>query len=1009
MSVRIWLSALVSAAALGVQSPVLTRQIDLTLTEGTAMAAAASPDRRWIAIDLVGAIWVLPFGGGEARRLTPDTFEAHQPTWAPDNNRIAFQGLGDDGTWHIYEVRREGGEGQTPNALTSGIFDDREPTWSHDGRRIAFSSDRWGGISTLWTLIVPTGDVRQVSTDDASMPSWAPDDREIAFIGRERVGNPLNRPEFVRAVDANGRTRQLMPTFNNPVAATWGPDGLRTVQTDFTGLEMWTNRQAERLMRPFEEDVFPFRAQWLSGDEILYTADGVIRRRTIGASRARTIPFSAHVSLQRDTYETAHRALEPSGPQSVRGILSPVVAPNGRAVAFVALGDVWIAPLSAASPPIAGAPSRITNDEAAELDPAWSPDSGRLAFASDRDGRMQIWVHDFRTNLQKRITDDSTGATRPSWSPDGNHVAYLDNNERKLAVITLVSDQHRGTVADAFVRGVLGAPTWSYDNHTVAVGSLFPFSDRFAWGLNQLLLFRLEPSGAFSTALVAGRSAGNREYSGPVWAPDGTRMTYASDGKLWNVPVDMMGGATSPPAAIAPYVQGGDELPESPSWEGDTRHLLYQTPSGLRRIPVDGGVPEPIAIAMNWAPDTPQEGVVVHAGHMIDGVIEGVRAETDIVVDRAGVIREISGHRDELHAGRVVFAPNETVMPGLIDMRASVDRSYGTSFGRALLAYGVTTVRIPGISAYAALAEEEAIASGRRPGPRMITSGDRLEGVRASDVGGVFITSDTLLDQELERASLLGSDFVAAGDRLPHRYLKGVVPTAHKMGATVAAPMLFPSAAFGVDLIDSIFRGPGPSLPETPGTLVRAASRTIYRDVLDVMVKSGVTTTDMLALDGGLDARLGGDRSLLFDPRFALYPLSVVSQLTDLATNGSPRRGIAITMRPLEAALKTKFDAGVRLVAASGSPQIPYGLGLHAELESLVHAGLTPYQALQMATINSARALGLDDQLGTIEVGKLADFAFVDGDPLADIRNARKVKRVMKGGRAYTVEELIKR
>ena len=114
-------------------------------------------------------------------------------------------------------------------------------------------------------------------------------------------------------------------------------------------------------------------------------------------------------------------------------------------------------------------------------------------------------------------------------------------------------------------------------------------------------------------------------------------------------------------------------------------------------------------------------------------------------------------------------------------------------------------------------------------------------------------------------------------------------------------------------------------------------------------------------------------------------------------------------MRPRDAALKTMFDAGVKLVAGSGSPQIPYGLGLHAELESLVHAGLTPFQALQLATINAARALDLDDQFGTIEVGKLADFAFVDGDPLADIRNARKVKRVMKGGRAYTVAELIKR
>jgi len=1002
MKTRAAVCAALSATVLCAQSQVVTRQVDVALTEGTAMAAAASPDRKWIAIDLVGAIWVLPFGGGEAQRLTPDTLDAHQPTWAPDNNRIAFQGFGDDGTWHIYEVRRDGGATQTPRALTSGIFDDREPAWSHDGQRIAFSSDRWGGISTIWTLIVANGDVGQVSTEDATMPSWAPDDREIAFVGRERVGgNPPRVFEAIRAVDASGRTRQLEPTVNNPVAATWSPDGTRILQTDITGLEMWIDRRVERFMRPMEEDVFPFRAQWLSENEILYTADGVIKRRTIGAGRARTIPFAARVSLRRDTYEIAHRALEPGGPQIARGILNPVVAPNGRAVAFVALGDVWIAPLSSTSPPIAGAPSRITNDEAAELDPAWSPDGARLAFASDRDGRMQIWVHDFSTHGQTKVTDERGTATRPAWSPDGNHLAYVVD-DRRLEVVDVAKDQHRGTVPSTVVRGALGAPTWSSDNHTVAAGGLFPFSDRFVDGLNQLLLFRLEPSAAFSTALVAGRSAGNRESAGPVWSPDGTRMTYAGEGKLWNVNVDMMGGATSPPAAIAPYVVGGGELPESPSWEGDTRHLLYQTAAGFRRISTDGGVPEPIPIVLQWSPDLMQDGVVVHAGHAIDGVIEGVRGETDIVVDRAGVIREISGHRDELHAGRVVLAADETVMPGLIDMHVTVDRSYGGSVGRVLLAYGVTTVRIPGIGAYAALAEEEAVASGRRPGPRMVTSGDRLEGVRVSDGGGVFIASDDQLAQELERASMLGADFIAGGARLPDRYLKAAVAAAHRDGTPVSSPRFVPATAFGADLIDQL------PLARVWFTTTNGGGRTVYRDEIDIMVKSGVATADFTALGGGFDARLGGDRSLLFDPRFALYPLAVVSQLTDLATRGA-QTGIEIRMRPLDAAFKRKFDAGFRLVAASGSPQIPYGLGLHAELESLVHAGLTPFQALQMATTNSARALGLEDQLGTIEVGKLADFVFVDGDPLADIRNARKVKRVMKGGRAYSVEELIKR
>jgi len=78
------------------------------------------------------------------------------------------------------------------------------------------------------------------------------------------------------------------------------------------------------------------------------------------------------------------------------------------------------------------------------------------------------------------------------------------------------------------------------------------------------------------------------------------------------------------------------------------------------------------------------------------------------------------------------------------------------------------------------------------------------------------------------------------------------------------------------------------------------------------------------------------------------------------------------------------------------------------ELESYVHAGMTPFQALQAATINAAKALGLETELGTIEVGKRADLTFIGGDPLQDIRNTRDVKRVMRGGRLYTVGELLR-
>src|SRR3954451_24574055 len=154
-----------------IQDTPTTRRVDLTITQGTSMAAAASPDRQSIAIDLLGGIWILPFSGGDARRITPQLLEARQPAWSPDGRSIAFQGY-DDGAWHIYVIPREGGDAK---AITTGDFDDREPAWSHDGSRIAFSSDRYGGITTICQVTVSTGEVRRISTLDGWMPAWSPD------------------------------------------------------------------------------------------------------------------------------------------------------------------------------------------------------------------------------------------------------------------------------------------------------------------------------------------------------------------------------------------------------------------------------------------------------------------------------------------------------------------------------------------------------------------------------------------------------------------------------------------------------------------------------------------------------------------------------------------------------------------------------------------------------------------------------------------------------------------
>ena len=102
-------------------------------------------------------------------------------------------------------------------------------------------------------------------------------------------------------------------------------------------------------------------------------------------------------------------------------------------------------------------------------------------------------------------------------------------------------------------------------------------------------------------------------------------------------------------------------------------------------------------------------------------------------------------------------------------------------------------------------------------------------------------------------------------------------------------------------------------------------------------------------------------------------------------------------------------DAGGRIIAGTDSPILPYAASLHAELHHFVNAGLSPFEALQSATVHAAEALGVADDLGSIEAGKLADLVVVEGNPLQNIHDARAVRVVIANGKVYELENLLKR
>jgi imidazolonepropionase-like amidohydrolase len=173
-----------------------------------------------------------------------------------------------------------------------------------------------------------------------------------------------------------------------------------------------------------------------------------------------------------------------------------------------------------------------------------------------------------------------------------------------------------------------------------------------------------------------------------------------------------------------------------------------------------------------------------------------------------------------------------------------------------------------------------------------------------------------------------------------------------------------------------------------------------YEDVIQLFGKSGRYLTPTMF--GAGRQVFEKDPALKDDPRFKLYPEWMQQQTAQMANSAAPN--LAVDPTGNGKMVMDVMRAGAVIVAGTDTPN---AINLHAELYAYTQAGMSTFDALKAATVNPARALALD--AGTIEPGKLADLVVVEGDPLANIANAHKVRRVIANGRVYEMDQLINR
>ena len=940
--------------------------------QGTNLAVRLSPDGRRIAMDLVGVLWVLPAPGGPARRLTGDLFDIAQPDWSPDGGTIAFQSYR-NGNFDLWVIRPDG---SGLRQLTSGPYDHREPRFAPTGDRLAFSADL-SGTYGIHLLDLTSGLVATVADSAAEEyePAWSPDGLRIAFV----VAN--TRIDVVDLATGGRSTAVTVPAGQIIHGPSFTPDGSGLIyQLTVDGRsELWLDGTAVVT----GEEVFPFRVSWTSAGEIVYAADGGIRRRRIGAPAAR-IGFSAPLALTAPRYRKRRRDFESRTPQPVFGIGSPVLSPDGRSIAFRALNDIWTMRI--------GQPPRpLTRDHWWKSDPAWSPDGHYLSYSTDRGGKLDIWVRDLTTGADRQLTALPNAAVSGSWSADGSHLAFLDQTGALYTV-----EVATGAVRQLFTATFEpGRPSWSADGTTIALAAVVPYSARFREGLSKILLVDTTTGAGRYVDPLPHRSIQTRGDDGPIWSPDGSKLAFVVASVLWVVDVQSDGRYAGTPRQIT------HEVTDAPSWSGDSTRLLYLHNGALRMVSVDGGPPQTIAMPLSWANTAPRGRTVIHAGRAWDGVSQNLARDVDIVVE-GHRITAVEPHRPG-RDGRLVDARDAVVAPGLIDMhhhREMQGYAYGARQGRLWLSLGVTTTRSPGSPAYHMVEERESIQSGARIGPRYFATGEAVDGSRIFYNFMRPTYDPRQLALELERAGALDYDLMKAYVRLSPERQRQVIEWAHRHGIHATSHYHYPAFAFGGDAQEHV------------GATSRFGySRTVtglgnvYSDVTDIFTATGATRTPTLFLAVTL---LRDDDSLLTDVRVrTLYPSWEYANLQAIAaTAGSTDQSVNRQNLARQVAhLIQLMRGGARVITGTDSPISPNAVSTHLNLRAMVEYGMTAYDALSTAT----RIPGefLEEPLGRIAPGYYADLVVLGGDPLTDIKQAANVRQVMAAGVLRTVSELL--
>ena len=986
---------------------------------GTWMSIDVSPDGREVAFDLLGDIYTVPITGGEARAITSGGAWDMQPRYSPNGREIAFtsdRGGGDN----IWAMNRDG---SAPRAITKEKFRLlNQANWSPDGNFIVarkhFTSARSLGAGEMWLYHRSGGGdgiqmtKARTKQKDTNEPAFSPDGRYLYFSDDATPGGT-----FEYSKDVNGQiyviqrldrqTGEIEPFVTGPGGAirpTPSPDGrslafIRRVRYKSTLMLMDLKSGritplTDTLDRDMQETwavqgVYPGMAWTPDNKSIVYWAGGTIHRIDVASHAIADVPF--HVTGTRFV-EDAPRQQKDVAPDrfEVKMVRHAQASPDGRRVVFEALGHLWMRDVAG------GPPRRLTRAAEFETMPTWSRDARQIAYASwDDDKAGAVKVVSAGGGEGRTVTTEPGHYTEPTFSPDGSSVAY-----RK------------------FVDGYLTTPLWGRDPGLYiaslrggAPKKLSKSGSQPQFGATSDRIFFMDDGDDDKHVLKSIGVDGTQPQTHLVSAnaasfalsPDEQFVAWTERYQAYVMPFTRVGRSIdiAPDGTALPQARVSADAGDWLHWSGNGHTLYWSQGPDLfaKQLGAAGDfagkdkTPAPLFAHLGFPADAAKpSGTIVLTGARIvtmrgDEVIE--HGTIVIARDRIAAIGADSSVAIPAGAKRIDLA-GKTIMPGLIDAHWHGPHAYDGIVPQqnwvydAALAYGVTTVHDPSATTSEVFASAEMQRAGLITGPRINSTGTILYGATTPFTVEINSLDDAL--SHLRRLKASGAWSVKSYNQPRREQRQMIIEAARQLGMEVVPE--------------------GGSLFEMNMTMIADGHTTIehslpvaniYDDVLQFWKGSHTawTPTLIVAYGGAFGENYWYQHTQVWkEPILSKWvPRPILDARSRRPVMEPPEEDNVISV-----ARQAKQISDLGIPVSIGAHGQREGLGAHWDMWMFKLGGMSNMEALRTGTINPARALGLDRDLGSLEPGKLADLVILDANPLENIRNSDKVTMTMIGG-----------